>query len=504
MLILEEKYFVMKPKTGKPKLTTASFTEDKRVQQCLAALKEKFGENYERLIVSDVLDDAGHQYVNLVQKGGGVLGIALVGYTYILEQCGIRFMRLAGTSAGAINTALITVIGDKQSAKSEQILEALSGLNFFDLVDGHPFAKWVIKNFITSKDKFIKKINRYTKRLVFLTFISLLLDFFLIGYNNGKHISDTVPEIIFIFTALYLLMFVSFFILMGNLFRKLKNTGYGINPGNFFLDWIKGHMQRNNVNTVTDFNNKAAAKIPGLQLRNNERVTQKSIESLKGDVTLIASELVTGNKIEFPKMSCLFSEDINQFHPADFVRASMSIPLFFESYIIEGIPVKNPAVKQAWYDVFRLEEKEIPTEVRFVDGGILSNFPINVFFTPDTITPRLPNFGIDLDDVDPNAPTDSVNIFNWGLPDYLGRIFNTVRYYYDKDFLLKNRVFQKGVGKIPLYGFNWLNFFLKDEDKINLFVKGCEAACDFLLHFDWKDYQSSREVLHDELKKKSY
>ena len=39
--------------------------------------------------------------MNLVQKGGGVLGVALVGYVYILEQAGIRFLKMAGTSAGA-------------------------------------------------------------------------------------------------------------------------------------------------------------------------------------------------------------------------------------------------------------------------------------------------------------------------------------------------------------------------------------------------------------------
>ena len=32
------------------------------------------------------MDKSGNYYVDLVQEGGGVLGIALVGYTYILEQ----------------------------------------------------------------------------------------------------------------------------------------------------------------------------------------------------------------------------------------------------------------------------------------------------------------------------------------------------------------------------------------------------------------------------------
>ena len=56
---------------------------------------------------SDIEDANGNQYVDLVQEGGGVLGVALVGYTYILEKAGIRFMSLAGTSAGAINTMMM-------------------------------------------------------------------------------------------------------------------------------------------------------------------------------------------------------------------------------------------------------------------------------------------------------------------------------------------------------------------------------------------------------------
>ena len=56
-----------------------------------------------RRAFSDVIDAEGHQYVDLVMQGGGMLGIALVGYTYVLEQVGLRFLGLGGSSAGAIN-----------------------------------------------------------------------------------------------------------------------------------------------------------------------------------------------------------------------------------------------------------------------------------------------------------------------------------------------------------------------------------------------------------------
>jgi NTE family protein len=95
-------------------ISVKSFTEHPKVLECLRNLQSEFGEGGKKLIVSDVLDGEDHQYVNLVQKGGGVLGVALVGYTYVLKQMGIRFIRLAGTSAGAINTSLMAVTGAKK------------------------------------------------------------------------------------------------------------------------------------------------------------------------------------------------------------------------------------------------------------------------------------------------------------------------------------------------------------------------------------------------------
>src|SRR4051812_35317605 len=59
------------------------------------------------LLISDVRDKFGRQCVDLVQEGGGVHGIALAGYTYVLEKMGITFLKMAGTSAGAINTMLL-------------------------------------------------------------------------------------------------------------------------------------------------------------------------------------------------------------------------------------------------------------------------------------------------------------------------------------------------------------------------------------------------------------
>ena len=104
--------------------------------------------NLKGKVFSDIIDDEGLQYVDLVQEGGGVLGIALVGYTYVLEEAGIRFFHLAGTSAGAINTLVMGGTGKIDEAKSGLILQVLADQNLFDFVDGDPALKAIVQKLV--------------------------------------------------------------------------------------------------------------------------------------------------------------------------------------------------------------------------------------------------------------------------------------------------------------------------------------------------------------------
>jgi NTE family protein len=475
-------------------LATSDFTSHADVVACLAQLNTTFNPQINPLTVSDVLDSNGNQYVNLVQKGGGVLGVALVGYTYILEQMGIRFLRLAGTSAGAINTALMTVIGKKEDAKSVSILKSICDLNFFNLVDGHPAARWIIKKFITHSD-FTVKVKNWLLSIFMIAVLLITCDFVFFGLQHKFHSLNVVTVFFFVLTAFYLLILGLVLFYISRLSKRLKDSGYGINPGNYFYDWIKEQLVANGVNTVTDLNAKAST-LPQLHLRTDNA---EGVESLKGDVTFIASELVTQNKIQFPEMCFLFRQksEIDSLQPAGFVRASMSIPVFFESYMIDNIPCTSDEIKQAWIDV--MNEPDPPSNARFVDGGMLSNFPINIFYNSKVLVPRLPSFGIDLDDSKPDETAK--NATGWSLVGYFGRMFNTIRDYYDKDFLLKNKVYEKGIGKIPLSDYNWLNFFLSDQDKIDMFVLGAKTATKFLIDFDWNSYKDNRTMMQMALNK---
>jgi NTE family protein len=502
-------------------ISIEDFTQQPEVLECMRQLEARYGKGGENLIVSDVIDDEGNQYVNLVQKGGGVLGIALVGYTYILEQMNIRFIRLAGTSAGAINTALMAVsgaestpgsdrkvTGNKKIPKSKAILKAICNLNFFDLVDGHPVVRFLIKGFITNSD-FSKQVERWISGMVLLLVLLPVLDFVCLGLQYIVPWVSYFTEAFFIITCFYAALLITLAAYLSYLFNRLKTSGFGINPGDYFYDWIKERLKENHVHTVSDLVDVATTPVPGLHLRGqpgNQPV------DLHGDVTFITSEIVSENKIEFPRMWNLFRKDMNDLQPAGFVRASMSIPIFFESYFINHIPCTDDDIKAAW---LLLDEESPPSTARFVDGGVLSNFPLNLFFNPDVSVPRLPTFGIDLNDT-----KDAKEVFDkdskesqalnkdegkqaakWSFGAYLYRIFNTVRFYYDKDFLIKNNFFKKGVGVIPLKGYNWLNFFLTDKEKQQMFALGAKAATRFLLEdFNWNDYKLGGTILRQKLK----
>ena len=69
-------------------------------------------------------------YADLVCKGGGVKGIALVGALNYFEECGYQWKRVAGTSVGAIVASLVAV-----GYKSSEIRDILYTLDYKKFAD---------------------------------------------------------------------------------------------------------------------------------------------------------------------------------------------------------------------------------------------------------------------------------------------------------------------------------------------------------------------------------
>ncbi|KYD20510.1 hypothetical protein B4135_1888 [Caldibacillus debilis] len=82
--------------------------------------------------------------VHGVFSGGGVKGIAFIGAYQVLEEKGIRFDQVAGTSAGALFASLIAA-----GYTSEELFQMFSDLDFRDFLDetdafaSFPIIRWV-------------------------------------------------------------------------------------------------------------------------------------------------------------------------------------------------------------------------------------------------------------------------------------------------------------------------------------------------------------------------
>jgi NTE family protein len=83
-------------------------------------------------------------YIDAVFSGGGIKGFALIGAYEAIEQKGIQLKRVAGTSAGAIISALIVA-----GYKSSEIAQIVGAVKLSDFLDERkalipiPFAKWL-------------------------------------------------------------------------------------------------------------------------------------------------------------------------------------------------------------------------------------------------------------------------------------------------------------------------------------------------------------------------
>jgi NTE family protein len=499
---------------------------DNIVADIEAAMITRYGK---RPVYSDLVkveNGRTYEYVNYVQEGGGMLGVGLVGYTYVMEKLGFRFLKLAGTSAGAINTMMLAAV-DKENYKhekfeyqSEIILQEMLDFNLWNLVDGHWFAKWLIKVFINQpfgktlfKWLLIFALSVPVLYAIYATIIPLIIDSDTL-YNQALIAFSNIFKSIALIAVLLLILVSILFVY----FRyKFARSSYGINPGRSFHAWMKDILKRNKVENTCDLEDVMKKRSENLTLR-DERIAQ----NIPGDnniiaapyLTIVASDITTQTKVEFPLMAKDYWADTNTVSPADFVRASMAIPIFFEPFKV--------TVEQSVQDHSRLQQLKAAAAdrantdskvVSFVDGGILSNFPINVFHNPNIKVARMPTFGVKLED-EVHIEPGKENKEKPSLLRFIGNVFSTIRFYYDRDFLKRNEIYEKSIAHVDVAGFNWLNFGMGYDEQKKLFIQGALAAKTFFLGgdiwvdgvkkeftaYNWEDFKYMREKVVAEIK----
>ncbi|WP_455375631.1 patatin-like phospholipase family protein [Kaarinaea lacus] len=411
--------------------------------------------------ISDIVDADNNQYIDLVLEGGGMLGIALVGYSWALEEMGVRFFGIGGTSAGSINALLLAALDEPAKPKSPRLLNELANKNFYDFVDGGDDVRDLIELALGSEKKF-KGLRMFYKAM------------------------------------------------------KVKRqlcTKYGLNKGDAFLSWLHGLLSGAGIDTLEDLETRLSIVPKGLRRRGDSNPIPDT-ECPRGKLVIVAADVTTETRVEFPAMAKLYWEDPSEVSPAMFARASMSIPFFFEPFRVGNIPANNLA-KKNWGELAGIRASDdpsnrIPMTVMFVDGGIMSNFPIGAFHDVNKV-PSMPTFGVKLEYDQRCKSPDKFPTFGRGnlkdLGPLAGSIFNSSRHTLDFEFIKRHPDYRHLVQFIPctykegdkVLGYNWLDFNMPEEHKSGLFIQGANKAIEFIEGFssEYQGFSSKWEYYKD-------
>lgn len=158
----------------------------------------------------------------------------------------------------------------------------------------------------------------------------------------------------------------------------------------------------------------------------------------------------------------LYGADPDDYPVARAVRASAAIPFFFR-------PVRQPTPGG---------------EATWVDGGLLSNFPVGLFDRADSLAPRWPTFGVRLT-TRPATPPSTPEVdgpLDIGLAALDTLLTDQGNHYLDDPCTVQRTVF------VPTEGVSVVDFDLPRATQDRLYASGRAAATQFLAAWDFAAY----------------
>ncbi len=411
---------------------------------------------------SDLVDADGHQYIDLVMEGGGTLGLALLGYLHVLESAGLRFIGIGGTSAGAISAIALAAANTPAQPRVDKLIAALANMPMAEFVDGRKDgdsdAMEALQAWLDGDASTLRKVWKTTQVLDNLSEIHAL--------NRG----------------------VVFHRWMDSLLRGM-NQGQPMTVG----------ALRERMNTLPPLRVRDSADPEDFRSLPKDAPLWEDIHGVRhylvrqqrDQLCVVTADISTETKVYLPQMTALYWDQPNGVNVADFARASMSIPGFFATFQLPSRPC-DEATRALWKEHTEWPERcyqgdFLPKTHHFVDGGVLSNFPIDAFHNTSRV-PLRPTLGVKLQ-------WDEHNIEIKGLPSVIGGAFNTARHAMDNEFIKHNPDYTHLVAYIDTGKISWLDFGMQRDAKLKLFRLGAETAIDFLKNFDWENYKRVRRSL---------
>jgi NTE family protein len=231
--------------------------------------------------------------------------------------------------------------------------------------------------------------------------------------------------------------------------------GTGIYKGDYAHDWVRSQLKNLGVRTFGD-----------LAIDDDSLPAEQRYK-----LVVTVADVTTGQLVRLPwDYGRVYGLDPDEQSVADAVRASMSIPFFFRPVTLTGSTGLTSTL---------------------VDGGILSNFPIDSLDRTDRRRPRWPSFGVT---VLPNLPEGNDKVIPalapirlLGPPHLLESVITTVLVGRDQAYLSQPWVNARTI-RVDSTDVGFLDFDISDNEIEALYVKGYAAAEKFLAGWDWDAY----------------
>jgi NTE family protein len=242
--------------------------------------------------------------------------------------------------------------------------------------------------------------------------------------------------------------------LVGRAWGLLRETA--MYRGDFAHEWIRSQLKNLGVTTFGD-----------LALSDRQIPAERRYR-----LAVTVTDVTTGQLVRLPwDYRRVYGLDPDDQLVADAVRASMSIPFYFR-------PVSLTSAARVTSTL--------------VDGGVLSNFPIDSFDRFDGKPPRWPTFGVT---VVPNLPAGNDQLIPGvgalrllGPPSVLlEQLITTMFVGHDQTYLNQPWVSARAI-RVDSTSVNFLDFGISRKDAEALYTKGYAAAQDFLATWNWVEY----------------
>ena len=230
---------------------------------------------------------------------------------------------------------------------------------------------------------------------------------------------------------------------------------FGIYSADYFEQWLTELLRLKNVYTFGDL--KCYSK--------NEYCKYK--------LQVTASDITDESLLVLPRDLYKFGIDAETYPIAKAVRMSMSIPIFYEPFVLKDIKGKKHYI---------------------VDGGMLSNYPMWIL-DDGKIEPRCPIFGFKF--YEDKECSTICQCKHMNIIEYTKLIISTMMDIYDKEYMVRSKGDLQRCISIPVQitvngekrRIRSTDFAITSEDSQAIFENGVSAVKEFLSNWNFDEWK---------------